>query len=202
MIGQKHNLVYKTTNLINGNIYIGVHCTDKIDDGYLGSGIILKNAINIYGRENFKRDIIYDVDTSELAYFIESFLVDSSFCKREDTYNIKKGGEGGTTEKLSIEHRKNISKGLMGHKVSESARKKLSIFHKGIKKSKQHRIALKEAKCKSKVLCINTGIIYNSLAEAQEDTNICKANIWSNIKGFRLHAGKLSDGTKLSWKYV
>lgn len=40
----KH-FIYKTTNKTNNKIYIGVHSTNDIDDGYLGSGIALKYAI-------------------------------------------------------------------------------------------------------------------------------------------------------------
>ena len=50
--------VYKTTNLIDGKIYIGKYSGK--DKKYLGSGTYLKNAINKYGRENFIREIIED----------------------------------------------------------------------------------------------------------------------------------------------
>lgn len=41
---RKYNFVYKTTNNINGRYYVGVHTTDKLNDGYLGSGnAILKS---------------------------------------------------------------------------------------------------------------------------------------------------------------
>ena len=40
-------LVYQTTNLINGKLYIGVHATDKLDDGYLGSGTVIKRPLRL-----------------------------------------------------------------------------------------------------------------------------------------------------------
>jgi hypothetical protein len=42
--------IYKTTNLLNGKYYIGMHVTNQIDDGYLGSGKYLNNAIKKYGK--------------------------------------------------------------------------------------------------------------------------------------------------------
>ena len=47
------SIIYKTTCLINNKIYIGQHCTDA-EDGYLGSGDLIKKAILKYGKHNFK----------------------------------------------------------------------------------------------------------------------------------------------------
>ena len=52
-----HHIIYQTTNLINNKRYIGYHSTDNLDDGYLGSGKILKQSIEKNGVDNFKREI-------------------------------------------------------------------------------------------------------------------------------------------------
>lgn len=50
-----YHLVYMTTNLVNGKMYVGVHSTENLEDGYLGSGNLIKKAVKKYGRENFDR---------------------------------------------------------------------------------------------------------------------------------------------------
>jgi len=49
-------VVYKTTNLLNGKIYIGQDT--KNNPKYLGSGVYLKRAIKKYGVENFNKEIL------------------------------------------------------------------------------------------------------------------------------------------------
>ena len=88
--------VYKTTNIVNNKIYVGVHKSDNIQsDQYLGSGKILNNAILKYGRDKFIREILYEYENQMEAYFMQSQIVDKQFVKRKDTYNIKCGGLGG-----------------------------------------------------------------------------------------------------------
>ena len=50
--------IYMTTNLINGMRYIGKHY-GELTDGYLGSGTKLKQDIQKFGKENFKKEILY-----------------------------------------------------------------------------------------------------------------------------------------------
>jgi hypothetical protein len=46
--------VYRTTNLVNGKFYIGVHKTDDPNDGYLGSGKLIGRAFQKYGFGHIK----------------------------------------------------------------------------------------------------------------------------------------------------
>jgi group I intron endonuclease len=122
-----YHIVYQTTNLINGKFYIGKHSTKNLDDGYLGTGLLIKEAIKKYGKENFQRIVLYYCASSQEAYNIESLIVNKNFIKHEDTYNIILGGSGSFTEKnCSEETRKKMSESHKGHIPTEITRKKLS----------------------------------------------------------------------------
>lgn len=87
--------IYKTTNNLNGKYYIGVHSTNDLNDGYMGSGIALKDAIKKYGVENFTREILEFFSSSKDAFKRESEIVDQAFIELGETYNLKIGGSGG-----------------------------------------------------------------------------------------------------------
>ena len=55
---------YKITNNINNHYYYGVHCTDNLDDGYMGSGTRLHYAYKKYGMKNFTKEILKYFDTA------------------------------------------------------------------------------------------------------------------------------------------
>jgi len=126
-------IIYKTTNLIDGKYYIGCHQTNNLDDGYLGSGKYLKRAIKKYGRENFKYEILHEVNTKEEMFDLEKLLVDKALVENTQTYNLKIGGSGGNpgivgvfkgkrhTEKTKTKMKKSRSKQVF----SEETRKKL-----------------------------------------------------------------------------
>lgn|SRR5574343_51289 len=111
MIYQFHYL-YKTTNLINGKIYIGVHSTNNLNDGYLGSGSALTKAFKKYGKENFKKEILEWFDWRCEAFNREAEIVNKEFVKRNDVYNSMIGGllnEIRCNYEHSIETKKMIS---------------------------------------------------------------------------------------------
>jgi len=87
--------IYKITNLINGEIYIGKHQTKDLNDGYMGSGKHLKSAQNKHGIENFTKEILFQFDNEADMNAKEALLVTEEFCLREDTYNLCPGGNGG-----------------------------------------------------------------------------------------------------------
>lgn len=90
-----HYLVYKITNTKTNKIYVGVHRTSDINDGYMGSGNLVKKAIRKHGIDNFTKEILYDFDNPEDMFMMEAEIVDGEFVCRGDTYNMKIGGCGG-----------------------------------------------------------------------------------------------------------
>ena len=86
-------ILYKTTNRCSGKFYIGV--TNGNRDRYKGSGTLLKQAIKIYGCENFVREDLEHFDTAEAAYRREAEIVTKDLVKNRNCYNIKIGGKGG-----------------------------------------------------------------------------------------------------------
>ncbi len=74
---------------------MGKHQTENKLDDYLGSGVILRRAIEKYGAENFSKEILFECATPEEMNQKEADIVDEEFISRDDTYNIKLGGTGG-----------------------------------------------------------------------------------------------------------
>lgn len=88
-------IVYKTTHIASGKIYIGAHQTKKLDDGYQGSGNILKHAIKKHGRAAFQTEHLFVFDNQQEMFDKEAELVTQEFVNRKDTYNLLPGGVGG-----------------------------------------------------------------------------------------------------------
>lgn len=87
--------IYKTTNIITGKFYIGMHSTFSLEDSYLGSGKRLWYSINKYGKENHKKEILeFCRDRIELKKREEE-IVTEDFIKDNMCMNLMKGGKGG-----------------------------------------------------------------------------------------------------------
>lgn len=88
-------IIYKTTNITNGKIYVG---KDKNNNpNYLGSGVILEQAIEKYGRQSFQKEVLEEcddniVDSREIYWIAKLNSTDNKI-----GYNITNGGSGGDT---------------------------------------------------------------------------------------------------------
>lgn len=88
----KYHYFYKITNNINNHFYYGVHNTNNLDDGYMGSGKRLHYAYEKYGIENFTKEILKFFDSSEEAFMYEAEVVNEQLVKDDNCYNIQQGG--------------------------------------------------------------------------------------------------------------
>jgi len=92
---QRYHYIYKTTNLLSGKYYIGIHSTNNLDDGYMGSGKRLRYSINKYGKGNHTVEILEFLNTREELKSREVEIVNLNEIAKEDCMNLKVGGEGG-----------------------------------------------------------------------------------------------------------
>jgi hypothetical protein len=102
--------IYKTTNLVNNKTYIGIHQTENINDGYIGSGTHFLRAVKKYGKHNFKREIIDFCSSYDELLEKERILVNEDWIKDKSNYNLKTGGQNSGI--LSEESKKKISETL------------------------------------------------------------------------------------------
>ena len=91
----KYYFVYKTTNLINGDYYYGMHSTDNLNDNYVGSGTILKRSIKKHGKENFKTEILEFLPNKESLIKKEKELINEDVLRDSKSMNLQPGGGGG-----------------------------------------------------------------------------------------------------------
>lgn len=84
----KYHFVYKTTNLITGQYYIGVHSTNNLNDSYLGSGKNIMLAIKDYGKKNFKREILFSLNSRQEAIKKEKETIAYELKKDIRQYNL------------------------------------------------------------------------------------------------------------------
>lgn len=140
-----YGYIYKTTNLINGRVYIGQH-TGTFNHKYLGSGKLIGQSITKYGRKNFRLEVLAFATTKdmldglEMKYIYEYRQV---FGERF-LYNITDGGKGSPGVKTE-EHLKKIGKGNKGKIVTQETRNKIRISKFGSKLSIEVRLKLSKA---------------------------------------------------------
>lgn len=220
----KH-IIYKTTNNKNGKIYIGQHSTNRLNDGYLGSGVFLKEAIGEDGKENFTLEILEFVDGSKEdldyaeEYYIKLYrdkvgwdmMYNATECARGVDYHTESTRKKISATKKGHHHtketRQKMSKSKKGNQycknrhISEKTRKKISEANTGHPVSEETRQKISAA-CKNhpsfskKVLCVETGEIYPCINEASRQIGIACQNISGVCRGINKTAGGYH------WKYI
>jgi len=99
---KKYNYIYKTTCSVTNRYYIGMHSTDKLDDGYMGSGKRLWFSINYHGKENHTKEILEFCENRAELKKREVEIVNEVLITEDLCMNLMTGGQGGFS---SEEHR-------------------------------------------------------------------------------------------------
>lgn len=186
----------------NDKIYIGITSKKpsyrwKPDGkGYIGQPLIY-NAIKKYGWDNVDHFILAEHLTKAQAESIEIRLIkEFNSNNREYGYNIANGGN--TAGTVSIETKKKMSaimKILHSGSGNPQYGKPLTEEHKAKIRETRKRLNYQPVN-KQKILCVETGIIYESTAEATRETGISN----SLIRG--VCYGKKKSAGGFHWQYV
>ena len=134
-------VIYKTTNLINGKIYIGQDLENN--PNYFGSGLIFKKAILKYGKNNFKKEILeYCFNKQELCEKEKYWIKKLNSQNKNIGYNITGGGEFGDTlthnpnrEEISKKRNEIIRSEYVRNKISNTLKKYYSNEENRLKTS-------------------------------------------------------------------
>ena len=138
--------IYKITNTINGRIYIGQH-KGTFTTEYLGSGKIIKQAIDKYGKNNFKLEVIAFATTKPMLNGLEQKYIYEyrQVFGNGFLYNLTNGGDGWSGPR-SEETKNKIILSTKGKVFSEEVKKKLSIASLGKPKSEESKKKMSVAK--------------------------------------------------------
>ena len=150
--------IYRIRNLINGKTYIGQHKYKSLNDNYMGSGVLIKQAIKKHGVENFTKEILEaNIETVELANDFEQMYILFERAKGKAEYNIQCGGRSHYHKSTTEETKRKISEANKGRKVwnkglkgmfhqTEESKRKISEAKKGKSLTEEQRKKLSDAK--------------------------------------------------------
>lgn len=105
-VQKKFHYIYKTTCNVTKRFYYGMHSTDNLEDGYLGSGQRLWKSINKHGKENHSIEILEYLENRSSLKDREKELITEELLKDPMCMNLQLGGGGGF---IGEEHRKKTS---------------------------------------------------------------------------------------------
>lgn len=194
-------IIYKTTNNINGKIYIGKDSNNN--PKYIGSGSYLRLAIKKYGIENFTKEILEYCTASNINEREKYWIEKEKSRDKKIGYNISPGGDGYnftndidmrkfkddlSARQKEIQNRPEmkaiISKTHLGRKRPPETGERISKSKLEFYKVQENREALRDALAKT----INSPERLKERAEAMRGKKVCdltqksKDKISSSIK--------------------
>lgn len=139
--------IYRIRNKINDKTYIGQHKYKKLNDNYMGSGVLLAKAKKKYGIKNFEKEILeFDIPNVDLANDWEQMYILFERAKSKAEYNIANGGAGNKGHHPSDEAKRKMSESHKGQCPSEETKRKMSESRKGRHHSEETRRKISEVK--------------------------------------------------------
>jgi group I intron endonuclease len=188
-----YGVVYKITNLIDDKLYFG-QTTGKVSVRW-NSHIANKSckalcgAIEKYGKENFKIEIILRCNNKEELDARESFCIRIFNSLAPNGYNLLTGGSNGKHHEDTKKKMSALKKGkpspFKGKKRSEEAVKKNSIGHIGLPSPQR-----------KSVLCLTNGVIYESASHAAKELKL------DNSYVSKVCVGRLKQAKGFTFKYL
>lgn len=148
----KFYYTYKITLLkgsLTGHYYFGKHIAKKLNDGYTGSGRIIRNYFKKYPKIEgitYVKSILQFYNDEEELNEAEEFLIGDLFEKDPLCLNLCRGGKAPKGFKHSDEAKRKISDSKLGHNVSDETRNKISCSLKGYDSPMKGKHLSKEAK--------------------------------------------------------
>ncbi len=100
-----------------------MHSTDNLDDGYLGSGTLVRRSIKKYGKENHSIEILEFLNSREELAAREKEVVNLQEVARKECMNLKVGGLGGFTSENAKKGRQALLQKYSSKEISEWSKK-------------------------------------------------------------------------------
>lgn len=218
MLKVKNNYTVYMHLFPNNKKYIGITSKKPKQRWESGTGYItqklMNKAIQKYKWENIKHKILYENLTKEEAEHKEIELIKKYKTNNPKYgYNVENGGNSigkhskETRLKISIANKgkKNpkvskVNKGnkyCLGRIMSEESKNKISNANKGkhMSPNTEFKKGYSNISRMRKIICLETGKVYNSMTNASKETNISLANIQS------VCLGKSKTAKGYHWRY-
>lgn len=227
-VKKKYYFLYITTNLVNGKYYKGLHATDDLFDGYLGSGKAFRRALHKYGSAAFKRRIVLFLPDFESLLQAEAMYITNEDLLNPNCYNLRGGGGGqpghavipyerteeqreAISRKARARYKKKLESGAKKYVYQPRPRKtpilhpSVSENHKGAGNPMYGRKGSQNPTAKA-VYCVELDREFGSAMMAAEELHLAFQNISKVCQGKRRTCGGyhwcfLEDKDKLIEKY-